>query len=243
MSVATRPRRRSKRRPSQAHSEGTIAVVNEFQKIVVPTSVVDLASFREWLESDDIPEKTRICYLQGQVWVDMSGEQLYTHNQVKGEYSRVLSNHVKESRDGVFFPDGVRLTITTANISVGPDGVFASSATMQTGRVRQVEGKKGGFVELVGVPEMVMEMVSDSSEHKDKVFLHHAYWEAGITEYWLVDARQESPQFEIYRHTPKGYAAVRKQGGWIKSAVFGHSFQLLQQIHPLGHLELTLAMR
>ena len=45
------------------------------------------------------------------------------------------------------------------------------------------------------------------------------------------------------RHAPKGYTATRKQGGWIKSAVFSSSFRLTCQMDDLAHPEYTLAIR
>jgi Uma2 family endonuclease len=83
--------------------------------------------------------------------------------------------------------------------------------------VRLIEGKRGGFTELQGSPDMVLEILSDSSQHKDKHQLRQAYWEADIPEYWLVDARTEPLQFDVLRHTARGYVAVRKQQGWVKS--------------------------
>ena len=73
--------------------------------------------------------------------------------------------------------------------------------------------------------------------------LHQAYWEAGIREYWLVDARKQPLRFDILRHTPKGYVATRKQAGWAKSAVFGKSFRLTQETSADGHRTYTLAVR
>ena len=90
---------------------------------------------------------------------------------------------------------------------------------------------------------MVLEVLSRSSVHKDTVVLRQAYWEAEIQEYWLVDARSEPLKLEILRHTPKGYGATRKQGGWLKSEVFGKAFQLTQSKSALGHPEFTLAVR
>src|SRR5205814_3191780 len=101
----------------------------------------------------------------------------------------------------------------------------------------------GGYVELEGSPDMVLEVISRSSVHKDTVVLRQAYWESEIREYWLVDVRREPLKFDILRHTAKGYAATRKQDGWIKSAVFGKSFQLTQGKSALGHPEFTLAVR
>jgi hypothetical protein len=69
------------------------------------------------------------------------------------------------------------------------------------------------------------------------------YWQAGVSEYWLVDARGEQLVFEILRHTPKGYVPVRKQAGWQKSTVFAKSFKLTVQPGRDGHPEYTLLVR
>jgi hypothetical protein len=73
--------------------------------------------------------------------------------------------------------------------------------------------------------------------------LRKAYWEAGIPEYWLVDARPEPLSFEILKHASRGYSAVRKQAGWVKSAVFGRSFCLVRTANKLGHPEIILRVR
>src|SRR5690349_1237863 len=38
----------------------------------IPLWVIDLDSFRRWMDSDDFPEEGRINYIKGEVWVDMS---------------------------------------------------------------------------------------------------------------------------------------------------------------------------
>jgi Uma2 family endonuclease len=75
------------------------------------------------------------------------------------------------------------------------------------------------------------------------VELRQAYWEAGVREYWLVDARKEPVEFDILRHTARGYSATRKQQGWVKSAVFGKAFRLAVRTTPLGHPDYTLEVR
>ena len=70
-------------------------------------------------------------------------------------------------------------------------------------------GKESGVTELDGTPDMVLEVVSDSSERKDNQTLLERYWAAGIPEYWIVDGRGDETAFTIYRHGSKGYTAVR----------------------------------
>jgi Uma2 family endonuclease len=85
--------------------------------------------------------------------------------------------------------------------------------------------------------------VSASSVEKDSEILPELYWRAGIPEYWLVDARKARLEFDIFRHEPDRYKAVRKQAGWIKSRVLGKSFHLARQIDDAGNPEYNLAVR
>ncbi|MGH7224847.1 MAG: Uma2 family endonuclease, partial [Gemmataceae bacterium] len=158
--------------------------------VAIPLWVTDLESFRRWMDSEEFPAEGRIEYIKGEVWVDMSKEQLFTHVDVKTEIAGVLRSLVKTARMGRLLGDGVFLSNVDANFAVVPDAVFVSPAARQD-RVRLLEGKKSGYVEMEGSPDMVLEVVSDSSVRKDTEQLRHDYWEAGIREYWLVDARKE----------------------------------------------------
>ncbi len=216
--------------------------VLDSKSVTIPVWVQDLDSFRRWAHSDAFPEHGQLCYLDGEVWVDMSKEQ-FKHNQVKGEFSSVLMPLAKRTRSGRYFPDGYLLTNLAANLSTNPDGMYVSMESLRTKRVWLVEGAEEGFTELQGAPEMVLEIVSPSSVHKDTVVLLDLYWQAGINEYWLVDVRDQRPQFNIFRRGAARFVASRKQGGWVKSTVFGKSFRLLQRVDVLGHPEFTLQMR
>jgi Uma2 family endonuclease len=221
-----------------------VHVVNEIgEQVSIPDWVVDLESFRRWADADDFPEAGHIWFLKGEVWVDMSKEQVFTHVRVKTEFAGVLTPLTKSEKRGMFLTDGVMLSNDAAEISGNPDGTFVSYESLQLGRVAIVEGIEEGYVELEGSPDMVLEVISRSSVHKDRVILRQAYWEAGIREYWIVDARKEPLLFDILRHTTKGYSAARKQDGWIKSSVFGKSFRLTQELDPLGHPAYTLSVR
>ena len=220
-----------------------VTVIWESQQVSIPDGVVDLESFREWAHSDEFPDQGRIWWLCGEVWADMSKEQIFTHIAVKTEFTIVLGGLAKATRLGRFFSDGLMLSNFEGDIAGNPDGTFLLTDTLQSDRVRLIEGKEGGYVELQGTPDMVLEVVSRSSVQKDTVLLRKAYWEASIPEYWLVDARREPLSFDILRHTSRGYAATRKQDGWMKSAVFGKSFRLSQSTNTLGHPEYSLDVR
>jgi len=210
--------------------------------VEIPLWVIDVDSFRAWADRTDFPDMGRIDYIKGEVWVDMSKEQIFTHVAVKTEIARVLASLVKAARTGLVFVDGAFLTNVDADIAVKPDAVFVSHAARQD-RVRLLEGTKNGCLEMEGSPDMVLEVVSDSSVRKDTQRLRQDYWEAGIREYWLVDAREEPLSFDILRYTPKGYRTTVKKDGWLKSNVFGKSFRLICETSEFGDPEYTLEVR
>jgi hypothetical protein len=219
------------------------AVVIQEGGVHIPEWVVDLESFRRWYHSDDFPEEGRIDYIRGAVWVDTSMEQVFAHNQAKQAFNVGLGGLVKGECPGRYFPDGLRLSNLDADLSGEPDGTFISHQGMLDGNMQLVEGASHGYTEIVGVPDMVLEIISDYSVQKDTDVLRRAYWEAGIREYCLVDVRGERLNFDIFRHAAKGYVAARKKDGWLKSQVFGKSFRLLRSEDRFGYPDYTLEVR
>jgi Uma2 family endonuclease len=218
-------------------------VINDDVAIPVKAAT-DLAAFRRWAMSDDFPERGRYTFMMGSLWVDLSMEQLFTHNRVTTRVTTVLFQLAESEKLGYFFSDGARVSHPPAGLSVEPDGVFVSYAAVRDGRAELIEGDTDGHLEIQGTPDMVLEVVSDSSVRKDTIELRSLYHEAGVPEYWLIDARGKAPRFDLLRRGPKLYAAVRRQaGGWVRSEVFGRSFQLGRQTDPLGHPQFTLAVR
>jgi Uma2 family endonuclease len=218
-------------------------VIQEAKDVTVPGWVTDRKSFLRWTKDESFPESGRIDYLAGEIWIDMSEEQLFTHNQVKLAFYLTLGRLTEEAELGRFFPDGARVSHPEADLSAVPDAVFVSDTRIEQMRVRFVAGSQRGFVRIEGGPDMVLEVVSDSSVQKDTVRLRQLYHAAGVREYWLVDAREEPPTFDILRHTAKGFAATRKQGGWVRSAVFDRAFRLEQSTDRLGRGRYTVEVR
>jgi Uma2 family endonuclease len=229
--------------PDPAWKANGLTAIVIADKARIPAWVRDLESFRRWARSDEYPRRGWFSYLHGEIWADPSMEQLFTHNQVKGEYAVVVGGMVKTDQLGRFFHSRTLLTNPAADLVTEPDGLFCTWATFQTGRIRLVEGAQEGYVELEGTPDMVLEVLSSSSVTKDTVILRDLYWRAGIPEYWLVDARRSPLRFDMLRHTPEGYVATPDENGWLRSLVFGRAFQLTQQADPLGNPLYNLAIQ
>jgi Uma2 family endonuclease len=209
----------------------------------IPGWVNDLNSFHRWALSSKFPKRGWISYLQGEIWVDMSPEEFLTHNQVKGEYAVVLGGLARRDRLGRFCHDRMLLVNVAADLSTEPDGMFISNKSRLAKRVRLVRSKNKGYMEVRGAPDMVLEVVSRTSEKKDTEVLMDGYWKAAISEYWLVDARGGKATFNIYQREAERYVPVRQQAGWQKSAVFGKSFKLTVEKDEFGEPEYTLPLR
>lgn len=207
-----------------------VSMALDTEEVRVPGWVNDLESFRRWTDDDDFPESGRISFLDGEVRVDMSKEQLYSHNDVKAELTFVFRGLTKGEVPGRFYPDGVYISNESANISNQPDGCFVLNETLSSDRIRIVEGRQSGFVEIEGIPDLLIEIVSDSSVQKDTVILRDRYALAGVPEYWLIDARKPPLRFEIFRLAKQGYRPARKARGWHFSGVIGRWFRLSESV-------------
>jgi hypothetical protein len=205
--------------------------------------VRNLPSFRRWVHSPAVSEDLKVYWLAGTVWVDLSKEQIFSHVGVKSEVMRVLANVARDLDIGRVIAGGSLYTNNIASIGVNPDSLFISHATRADGRVAFFPGGEGGYVEIQGTPDMVLEVVSRRSVTKDTELLFEAYWESGIPEYWLIDARKSPPRFDIYRHTPDGYVAARRRDGWIKSAVFGRRFRFVEKKDQSGDPAYSLEVK
>ncbi len=162
------------------------------EQIEIPMSLRSLAAFRAWAATGAFPQRGRIDYLAGRIEVNMSPEDLHTHGKLKMEIAGVVWRRVKDLRLGETYTDRDRVSNVEANLSSEPDVVFISDASLNLGRVRLVPRAAGGsdrYLELEGSPELIVEIVSDSSVVKDTQRLPQAYFAAGVAEFWLVDAR------------------------------------------------------
>lgn len=210
--------------------------------IVVPASAHTLAGFRAWARSGEFPERGRISFLGREIHIDMSPEELETHNKVKGEVGYALIGLNKKRKLGEFYSDRALLTNEEANISTEPDAAFATWETLEAGRLRLVprENEEGEYIELEGTPDWVLEIVSKSSVTKDTRELREGYYRAGVPEYWLIDARGEEIDFQILVRGPDGYVVTAGRADWQSSPLFGRRFRLTRRRGRMGHWEYTL---
>jgi Uma2 family endonuclease len=202
----------------------------------IPRTARRLEGFRAWALSDRFPQTGRVDYLGGEVDVDMSPEDLQTHGTLKAALAAELFLLIAKPQSGYVFVDRTRVTSAAGELSVEPDVVVTLFSSLDAGRVRQVPAAApvpGRFVELEGAPDLVVEIVSDSSEVKDTERLPAQYARAGVPELWLLDARGSEVRFEI-RHLESGtYHRIEADGGgWQRSALLQAPCRVTRQPAP-----------
>jgi Uma2 family endonuclease len=200
------------------------------EQVEVPLTLHSLADFRHWATSDQFPETGRIDFIDGRIEVDMAPEDLFCHGTLKTEIAASLHWRIKRGKLGRLFIDKARISNPTANLSIEPDIVFISHDTLRSDRLRLVPkagGKPGRYIEVEGTPDLIVEIVSDGSVGKDTRRLPKAYFQAGVREFWLADARGEKPIFIVHRRGPDGFEPVAADAdGFQHSSVLGCRYRL-----------------
>ena len=209
------------------------------EQVEIPLGIACLADFRQWALSDDFPERGRIDFIAGRIEVDMSPEDLFTHGTLKSEIAGEIKERANQLDLGHTLIAETRVSSVPGDLSAEPDVVVISYAAIDQGRVRLVPKASGGedrYVEVEGGPDLVVEIVSDSSVKKDNERLPAAYFAAGVREYWLLDARGEQLVFQLHHRGSRSFEPTSiDQEGFQPSEVLRGSYRLDRDRHARGH--------
>jgi Uma2 family endonuclease len=202
--------------------------------IRIPAGMVDLASFREWARSPEFPERGRgrIDWIQGRLEIEVSPEDVVTHGSLKSAIAGKLVAWIQEPRRGLVGIDSTRISSVEGDLSAEPDVVVLLESSLRSGKAWMVgrseeRAAAGRYLEIEGAPDLVVEVVSDSSTSKDRRRLREAYHTAGIAEYWIVDGRREPLVFELLLHRSGSYEeAPVDEAGYRRSEVLQRALRI-----------------
>ena len=221
-------------------SSGRALIIED--RVIVPDTAFDHAGYRAWVTSDAYPERVRTTFVRGEVLVEMSPESIEAHDRVKMAVTLGLGAFVRTHDLGEVYPDGALVTNEEAGLSCEPDSTFVSWAAFDEGRVRLVprKGDVGDYIEILGSPDAVVEIVSDSSVKKDTRLLREAYCQAGVREYWLIDVRGNEIEFEILSKVGDLFASSGDPSAPQASGVLGGRWSLTRARNRAGRFIYTL---
>lgn len=226
--------------PSRSRAHRTIC---DAATLRIPRDANTLAGFRRWVLSDDFPEKQPVMYLHGEIFLDMPKENIFTHAAVKTPVALTVGGLFRELDLGHFYINGVLVTNVDAAISNNPDMVGVLWESLDNGKVRYNTNAKNQAMEVEGSPDWLLEIVSDGSVEKDKVALRAAYHEAGVREYWIIDARGDEIEFQILNWRKSGYVTAKNKAGWLHSRILNRDFHLTREPDQHGGWRYELAVK
>ena len=198
------------------------------------------------MHSSQRPETGKYSFIAGDIEVEMSPEEIETHNKVKADLTIDLGTFVRKRDIGELLVDGAFVIHADAELATEPDLTFCTWESLREGRVRyneRVDGSKR-FVEVVGSPDLVIEVVSQNSVRKDTQLLRQQYFKAGITEYWIIDARGHEIHFQLLvAGTDQYVASTPDEEGYRASPVLDGGVLLARHRNPVGGYGYKLYIR
>ncbi|GMT49788.1 MAG: hypothetical protein IEMM0008_1327 [bacterium] len=161
-------------------------------------------TYEEYYRLDD---EKRYEVIEGEL-IEMSSPSS-EHQIITGNLSSMIWVFLKENNLGQVIPSPIDVIFDEQN-TFQPDIVFISSKN------KQIIQERGVF----GPPDLVVEVLSKSTEKKDRGIKFKAYEKFGVKEYWLVDPRKRSMEvFVLEKSTFISYNFV-KNADPLKSRVF-----------------------
>lgn len=162
----------------------------------------------EWTEEAyfSLPETNRIIELsEGRLIITPSPTT--QHQTVLGELFALIRDYVLANKSGKIVISPMDVRLWEGNIRQ-PDIVFMSNEH----RDRITE-------KYWGVPDLVMEILSESTAKEDKTNKFYEYAKAGVQEYWIADPAERS--IEVYVLEKGTYRLLGKwnAGGVARSEV------------------------
>jgi Uma2 family endonuclease len=217
----------------------TMPVITVDGREIPLEDIQTLDGFRTWAAT--IEGSLRASWIDGEVFIEMSPQDYLSHAPLVKEVGFVLEGLNRELDLGEYYGPPSWITDVASGISTDPDGFLIRWSALTEGRVR-VHPERS--VELLGVPDMVFEAVSESSKRKDRVHLRERYACAGVQEYWLADALAHPHEFQILVLVAGAYRPQRADpDGWVTSPTWRRSFRLTRGTNRAGLPAFRLEVR
>ncbi len=131
------------------------------------------------------------------------------HQKISKRLLRIVDNFVEKRKMGEILYAPIDVFLDEFN-APQPDLVFVSKE-----KEHIINDEKG----IIGIPDLVVEIISPSSVKRDRIDKMKLYHQFKIKEYWLIDPNNQT--IEIYEYTEKAYELLSfaVETGKVKSNV------------------------
>jgi len=124
------------------------------------------------------PEDKRCEIIDGEVSLAPSPDKI--HQDISRNLGFILWEFVKKNDLGLVYYAPFDVVLSDIDI-VQPDLIFVSKERKHIVTEKNIQG----------APDIVIEILSPSSQYKDKVIKAKLYKKFGVTEYWLIDPQEK----------------------------------------------------
>jgi Uma2 family endonuclease len=167
----------------------------------------DQKAFRHWLNERPPSDINHYELIDGRIV--MTPPAGWPHGGIGAIVAGCLNSHVRKDKLGVVLDSSAGYELPSGD-TVEPDASYISAARFAAGP----KPATGKFLRIV--PNLVVEILSPSTLHRDRTEKKTLYERNGVDEYWIVDpARKEVTVFRLgKRGFGSGTTAI---GGPIRS--------------------------
>jgi len=153
--------------------------------------------------------------------VIMSAMPTVLHQIIAKKVFSLLDRYVENRDLGLVLPTPVDVVLSQ-HIVFQPDVSFLSHDRMHIN-----DGKKYN-----AAPDLVVEVLSESTEERDRTFKFREYAKGGAKEYWLVSP--EKKEIEVYENSEKGFQLVNifKSTDTMSTPLFPDAGFDLKEVFP-----------
>lgn len=117
------------------------------------------------------------------------------HQRISVNLCTILKNFLKRNKRGVVYTAPCDVILSDLDV-VEPDLLFISAARTSIITEKNIQG----------APDLVIEILSETTRKTDEVIKRKLYERYGVREYWIVDPELEI--VKVYRMTEQGYTRV-----------------------------------
>lgn len=128
--------------------------------------------------------------INGELFVTPSPRR--AHQEVVTNLTYYLTQYAKDKGAGKVYVAPFDVVFSRFDV-VEPDVLFISNERLSVLTEKNVQG----------APDLVVEVLSETTAERDRTAKLKLYARAGVAEYWIVDP--EGPSAEIYRRDPRGF--------------------------------------
>ncbi|MBI5140594.1 MAG: Uma2 family endonuclease [Nitrospirae bacterium] len=146
-----------------------------------------------------LPDDKRYELIEGELI--MTPPPIIRHQMISGEVDFAIRSFVRQRRSGRVFSAPTDVVLDN-DVVVQPDVLFISNE--RAGII--------GEANIQGAPDIVVEIVSESSAHIDFGRKKRLYDRYGVAEYWIVIPDAEA--VEVFSRTEKGLVLSRRYEKW-----------------------------